>query len=341
MRSKGLCSPEPLGDEPTAAMIERLRERDLAAEAAASAVPRCVAAGDHPRDEAGVRDRLAVAGLMLAGGKFTEAEHCFYCVAQVNCIHESRWLGGAYDKELRPIQRAMEEIERAHGLEEDEYFDPDDAPDDWRALDRAFEAVLDGKLDAVLDEFGLSDLLALRRRDREQYERLWETGRLAFFEKSNAEANLLNLIRVCEREAKRAAAAEAYFAALSMLARAAEARLALHCLRRPEVAREAAARLPDRLRPAVDDPLRWTAAELAGLAAAGGWLHNLPDERLVTALVAWLGQLPPERPGQQALEGVQPWLGKTEFQASLDAYSALRTSLDLASRAFPDNATLQ
>ena len=332
----------PMAEAASAAAIERLRLRASAAEEAAARLrSRGMPAPRPGRDEAAVREQLALAKIMLAGGRFSEAEYCFYALFHVERVHENRWLGGAYDRELQPFMRAMERIERNHGLEEDEFFPPDGAPEEWLELNRRYEAVLSDKLEGVLAEFGLAELLDLRRRDRERYDRLWETGRLAFFTESGAEANLLNLIRLGELEARRAAAAEAYWSAVCLLGQAAEAQLLLYCLRRPDAAREAAARVPGELRPPEDDPLRWTRAQLTAAAVAGGWLHNLPDERLVSALVEWLAGLPPARPGRLVLGGAQPWLGRTEYQASLDAYSALRSSLDLATRAAAAGATLQ
>jgi hypothetical protein len=105
---------------------------------------------------------------------------CCYALWQVERVHEHRWLGGAYDRELQPLLRAMAEVERRHGLAEDEFFGPDDAPDEWLELDRHYEAVLDDRLEGVLAEFGLDDLLELRRRDRAGYDRMREAGRLAF-----------------------------------------------------------------------------------------------------------------------------------------------------------------
>ena len=342
MSRKDRLSLVPLPEAQSQAMIERLRQRAAAAEEAACRARARGAPGPRPpADEAAVRDQLDLARLMLAGGRFTEAEYCFYALFQVERIHEYRWLGGRYDRELRPILRAIERIERSHGLEEDEYFAPDDAPDEWRALDREFESILGRRLEDALAEFGLTELLALRRRDREQYELLRETGRLSFFEAADVEANLLNLLQVLEREAERAAAAEAYWAACSMLGRAAEARLALHCRRRPGLVGDAAARIPRDLRPAGDDPLVWNRQQLAAVAVAGGWLQNLPDERLVIELVGWLAELPADRPGLQILAGDQPWLGGSEYRSSRDAYAALRSSLELAGPACPASATLQ
>jgi hypothetical protein len=342
MAGKDRSSPEPMFESESPTMVERLRRRDSAAEeAAALARARGAPAARPAKDEAAVRDQLALARLMLDGGRFSEAEHCFYTLFQVERIHENRWLGGAYDRELKPLLRAMAAIERSHGLDEDEFFAPDDAPGDWRELDRHYEAVLSDKLDEVLAEFGLTDLLDLRRRDPARFERMRETGRLALVAGTGQEGRLLNLIKVYEREAGGAAGAEAYWASIAMIGRAAEARLALHCLRRPDAAREAAARVPDDLRPESDQVLLWTRPQLAAVASAGGWLDNLPDERLVKALVEWLAELPPEEPGRQILAGAQPWLGRTEYQSSLDAYWALRASLGLATRAQTPGSTLQ
>jgi hypothetical protein len=285
--------------------------------------------------------QLALAKLMFEAGKFSEAEYLFYSLSQVERVHDRRWLAGVYDVELQPISSAMCEIEQSHGLEEDESFFLDTAPSDWLELNRDYEAALGAKLEDMLAEFDLPDLLHLRREDKERFDRLRETGRLAFFKESGAEANILNLIEVYERETRCAAMAGAYFTASMSLACAAEARIILHCIRRPDAASAAAQRLAAKVRPRNTDPLSWTVEELVAMAHAGGWLHNLPDEQLVLALATWLENPPARRPGQQVLGGRPPALGESEFETARRAYVMLRYSLDLAANSSQPNDTLQ
>ena len=341
-RTNDAPSLEPLSGEQAAQMVRRLEERlSASAEAERAARARQARGEASPRDEADVREQLALARLLLAAGKFSLAECSFYCLFHVERIHDGRWLAGLYDAELAPIAAAMDEIQRAHGLEEDEVFPLDSAPPEWLELNERYDSVLDDKRDAVLDEFGLVELLALRREDREAFDALRETGRLAFFQKSDAEANMLNLIRIYERETRQAAMAGAWFAAVSMLACAAEARLVLQCLRRPDAVRSATDRLSRKTGLRSDDPLGWRTEQLVAVAHAGGWLHNLPDEQLVTAVAEWLDRLPARHPGRQVLVGLQPALGEEEFETARSAYRALRASLDHAARAAEAGATLQ
>jgi len=335
-------SLEPLTEAEAKAMVVRLNRRNAASDAAAKAA---LELRKNPRpsvsEEKDVRQQLALAKLMLEGGKFGQAEYLFYSLFQVERLHDRRWLAGAYDSELQPIANSMREIERAHGLEEDECFLLESAPSDWLDLDRDFEAALRAKLDDMLAEFDLPDLHRLRREDEEQFDRLRETGRLALVREPSAEANILNLIRIYERETRCAAMAGAYLAAGMSLACAAEARIVLHCLRRPDTASAAAERLAAKLRPRKPDPLGWSVEQLVALAHAGGWLHNLPDKQLVTALAAWLDELPARRPGQQVLGGRPPGLGESEFETARSAYAMLRHSLDLALNSSEPSRTLQ
>jgi hypothetical protein len=335
-------SLEPLSEAGAKEMIARLQRRNAASDAAAKA------AREHQKnakssvsEEADVRRQLALAELMFEGGKFSKAEYFFYSLVQVERVHDTRCLAGVYDGELQPIMGAMLEIERAHGLEEDESFYLDSAPSDWLKLNRDYDAVLRAKLEDTLVEFGLLSLLHLRREDKDQFDRLRETGRLAFFSESGAEANILNLIEIYERETKCAAMAGAYFAAAMSLACAAEARIILHCIRRPDAALAAAQRLAAKVRPRNTDPLSWTVEQIVALAHAGGWLHNLPDEQLVVAVATWLENLPARGPGQQVLGGRPPGLGESEFETARDAYVMLRYSLDLAANSSQPSETLQ
>jgi hypothetical protein len=333
---------EPLSEAEAADMIRRLRDREAASrEAARIARERQSKEKGSTPDEADAGEQIDWARLLLTAGRFSSAEYVFYVAAQAEHILDRRCFAGAYDAELKPISAAIEEIERAHGLEEDECFGLDEGPEEWRALNRAYEAVLDDKLEELLAELGLSDLAALHHEDNERFRRLRETGRLAFFSESGVEANIRNLIKVYEYETRCAATSGAYLAAMMTLACATEARLVLHCIRRPDAASSAAQRVAGKARPRNADPLSWTVDQLVIVAHAGGWLHNLPDARLVTAVAIWLESLPERRPGQQVLGGRQPMLAKSDFEAARDAYAALRYSLDLAADCSETGATVQ
>jgi hypothetical protein len=341
-KGRNLPSLEPLSEAEAEAMIANLRGRGAASDAAARyARARPGKAGPGVSEEAGIREQLSFAKLLLDAGKLGQAEYCFYALAAIERARDRRWLAGAYDGDMQPIAAAMEAVERAHGLEEDECFSLDSAPPDWLRLNRDYEAALDSKLEDLLREFDLPDLLELHRRDRERIDQLREAGRLAVFSESGAEAKILNLIEIYEREVKGAAMAGAYLAAAMTLACAAEARLILHCLRRPDAAFAAAQRLAADVRPKNSEPLSWTVGQLVALAHAGGWLHNLSDEQLVLAVASWLDDLPARRPGRQVLGGRPPPLGDSEFETARAAYAALRHSLDLAANSSPPGETLQ
>lgn len=339
-------SLDPLSEAEMSEMLLQERQRLFAAEAAKSAAEeRRGRKRGRPADDKDTREQLSLTRLLYESGKFARAEYLFHCAFFVEHLHSGRWLSGAYDRELQPISDAMTAIERAQGLQEDESFYRDDAPPEWLDLNRRYEVVLDEKFGEALAEFGLSDLVMLWRDDREQFDQLRESGRLATMEESHAEAAVANLVAVYERETQRASAGGAYLAAILMMAAAAEARILLHALKRPDAARAAVARLSGKLRPRSADPRSWSLEQLLAVAHSGGWLHNLPHQELVTAVAEWLGGLSATRSPLQrrepSLRLTQMLVGEREFETARNAYRAMRLSLNYASTAFDPGETLQ
>lgn len=67
----------------------------------------------------------------------------------------------------------MVEIERAHGVREDEGWTIDEATDEWRSLNESWNRRADEIVDASLREAGHADIAALRERTRKEfYERV-------------------------------------------------------------------------------------------------------------------------------------------------------------------------
>lgn len=337
---------DPLSEERAEEITFRLRQREMASlQAKDLAIERRSKTKGVHGEDADARDQLALVRLIYEAGKLTRAEYVFNCAMQTEGLHQKRWLAGAYDSELGPISRAMTDIEREHGLTEEQSFFRDSAPDEWLELNRQYEAVLDHKFGSVLSELGLDDVLNLWRGDRPQFDQLREAGRIAMLEETNDEASMVNLLAAYEREAQRGAEAEAYIASTLMLGWAAEVRLLLHCLRRPEAVHTTMERLSGKLRPKSSDPLTWRVEQLIAVAHAGGWVHNLPSEELVVALASWLERVMTTRGPLCRDEGPgiksDVLVGLTELEDARDAYSALRYSLDYAAKASDASDTVQ
>ena len=80
------------------------------------------------------------------------------------------------DSELLRIREAMDAIERAHGLGEDEYWRVDEAPPEWRELSAAWDVRADAINVAVLRELGHADLAGELERDARAFEERGSSG---------------------------------------------------------------------------------------------------------------------------------------------------------------------
>jgi hypothetical protein len=89
--------------------------------------------------------------------------------------------GSNPDVELVRIREEMIAIERAHGLREDEYWQLDDAPPEWRSLNEAWERRSNEVVASVLRELGHTDIAdACELRPRE-FEKRSEKGRIGLW----------------------------------------------------------------------------------------------------------------------------------------------------------------
>jgi hypothetical protein len=133
--------------------------------------------------------------------------------------------------------------------------------------------VLDRHFLETLREFGLNDLADLRERNPEEYERLWERGRRSVFHQDELILALRDIVVRYEEDAKRAASASAYSAAVTLLGAGVEGLLLLRCLRSKNKAGRTARELPRRYRPRYpDDPTTWNFDSLIEVCFRAGWL---------------------------------------------------------------------
>lgn len=52
-------------------------------------------------------------------------------------------MAGVFADDLQPIQDAIGQIERRHGLAPDEYWLRDEGPDDWQVLNRTYDEIIE------------------------------------------------------------------------------------------------------------------------------------------------------------------------------------------------------
>jgi hypothetical protein len=105
------------------------------------------------------------------------SENAFYYFAELftECVVLA---ASDSDPALCRTRDEMEDIERAHGLRDDEYWRPDDAPDDWRALNDAWDRRADEIVVSCLRETANADLADLREQNPREFERRSTQGRI-------------------------------------------------------------------------------------------------------------------------------------------------------------------
>jgi hypothetical protein len=105
------------------------------------------------------------------------SENAFHYFAEIfaECLLLSA--SGA-DPELVRIRDEMDDIERAHGLREDESWHLDDAPADWLQLNDAWNHRADQIVASSWRQLGNADLANLFEQNRGEFERRSEQGRI-------------------------------------------------------------------------------------------------------------------------------------------------------------------
>jgi hypothetical protein len=231
----------------------------------------------HQRnDPVRARERVALAKALYASRRISRAQYVFFAVNPVEAIHEARHMDGGYKGELGPIERALEAVEKKHGLGPDQYWPRGQGPQEHVALNKRYEAVLDAKFRQALGEFGLDDLADLLGRAPAEFERLRERGRRAVFHNDEYIPAIQDVVIQYETEARRAAEVGAYSAAVTSLGAGVEGLLLLRCLRSRHKATRLAKALPTRLRPrSPEDPSRWSFEILIEVCLAAGWLRPI------------------------------------------------------------------
>jgi len=259
------------------AALDRLNNRALGEELLSEIVG-MVSASHGDRDSwswknpDAVRESVVLGQALYASRRISRQEYIFFAASPVEGIHESRWIDGEYE-ELQPIQQAIDAVLKESGLGPDEYWAIGEGPEKYTSLNDQYSAILEKNLLRTLREFGLNDLADLREQNPDGFEKLRERGRRSVFHKEEIVFAIKDIVVRYEEDARRAASAKAYSAAVTLLGAGVEGLLLLRCLRSKQKSLRVASTLPKRQRPRFpDDPTKWNFETLIDTCLAAGWL---------------------------------------------------------------------
>src|SRR4051794_5175966 len=102
-----------------------------------------------------------IAGARTLSERLIISENTFYYFVELftECLV---FRASSSDPELLRLHMEMEQVERAHGLRDDEFWEVEHAPDDWKALDDAWNSRADALVVEELRELGHADIAAVR-----------------------------------------------------------------------------------------------------------------------------------------------------------------------------------
>jgi hypothetical protein len=250
----------------------------------------------------------------------------------VEGIHEARWIDGRYDDALRAISEAIDRVRVAHGLKEDEHWQLGEGPAEYEALNEKYDAILEREFVATLREFRLDDLADLKVRDSAKFDRLRERSRRSVFHRHEYVRALRDVVTRYEEDARKAASAGAFSAAVTALGAGVEGLLLLRCLRSRTKAHRLAGRLPRRVRPRQPaEPGTWSFETLIEVCLASGWLKPIRTSvaEFSTAGLAHLIRAMRNHvhPARSAKE--RPWCqtGERDYRDAESIYLVLLTRL--------------
>ncbi|MBT6049098.1 MAG: hypothetical protein HOG49_20050 [Candidatus Scalindua sp.] len=225
---------------------------------------------DKWNDPEEVKKTVTVAKIMYTSRRISIDKYVFFAVFPVEAYHEKRM-----DIELDPINQKIDEIQKKHGLEEDEYWQIGEGPKEYINLIKKWEDIYDSLFLKTLKEFDLDDLADMILNDTNRFEQLRERGRRAVFHSNETIPIIKDIVVRFEEDARRAASVKAYSAAVLSLGAAIEGLLVLRCLESPKKASRIASKLPARMRPRashLNDPTRWHFETLIEVCSKADWL---------------------------------------------------------------------
>jgi hypothetical protein len=118
-----------------------------------------------------------IAGARTLSERLIISDNAFHYFAELftECVVLSASLS---DPDLCRLRDEMETIERAHGLREDEYWDLEDSPAEWRDLNEAWDRRADEIVVSCLRQLGHADLADLRAQNPREFDRRSTQGEI-------------------------------------------------------------------------------------------------------------------------------------------------------------------
>ena len=121
------------------------------------------------------QERLAVYQAIRDSGCLP-AEAGFYLVSwQIDAMASEE-----AERHFRDLDEQMEAVKRKHGLKEDEFWSPNEAPQEYERLRLEYQDAWDELFAAQLEMFGEGEMAGLFRAERVEFDRRSESGREFF-----------------------------------------------------------------------------------------------------------------------------------------------------------------
>ena len=287
------------------------------------------------RKFAGINDakkQVALARALYLSRKITISEYVYFAVHPVEKIFDDWMTDGTYVNEFSAINKQMRKVERAHGLRDGQFWKINDAPEEYLKLNDEWKKIYDKLFIEALKEFTLVDLANLMNRNHKKFDRLRERGRRSVAHKNEIELIVRDIIVRYEEDARRAAKAKAYSAAVVCLGAGLEGLLLLRCYRSSFKSVRIAKKLPRRMRPRyIDDLATWTFNNLIEVCYKAGWLPSISTD-YATYNSAGLAHILRNmrnyiHPGRYAKD--KPWseISERDFKDAYSIYTLLLSKL--------------
>ena len=127
------------------------------------------------RPQSSSKERLAVYQAIRDSGCLPTEAGCFLVSWQIDAMASED-----AEASLRPLEERMRAMRRAHGLEEDDWWPPGQAPKEYEALRHEYKAAWDEVFASKLEACGEQEMARLLRSDPQEFERQSEAGREFF-----------------------------------------------------------------------------------------------------------------------------------------------------------------
>lgn len=162
-------------------------------------------------------------------GLLSKSQYYFHISFIVhNVIHDSKWTNGEYDQYLDPINNKIKEIEKKHGLKENEYWHRNKGPKEWCDLNKIYEDKLNELYILLLAEYNCNDIKDTYINHQTEYKRLVNKGRLDIIG-HNKSPILPEILLTYKKEFEKCKRSKAYYSAIIMAGATLETYLMIIC----------------------------------------------------------------------------------------------------------------